>query len=259
MKTARPRRRPGCRSRAGLRCWRVLGGQHRVRDVPARCADGLRYELAHSRKSIANVLYANPNDNNFAHQKARQSVNTDWLGIAVHCAQGSPLCSGPNGAPDLLPDEPGGYTGFNALYGNINVAPVICVQATKKNSAACDANNASGHVRDVFGTTVIADGFGRPGFPNIFSPTAAQSLGYASAMLEAGLQVVYLYVADAHDRNPLPVDPNTGRAAPLTRSVQASRNMSTSLRPMIRPSVVLRAACTRRHHQGQHAVFGRPR
>ena len=61
---------------------------------------------------------------------------------------------------------------------------------------------------------MVADGFGRPGFPNIFSPTAAQSLGYAAAMLEAGVQVVYLYVADAHDRNPLPVDPNTGRAAP---------------------------------------------
>ena len=165
-------------------------------------------------KDANNILTANPNDNNFAHQKARQSVNTDWLGIAVHCASGSPLCSGSNGAPDLLPDEPGGYTNFNALYGNINVAPVICPQATKKNPAACDANNASGHVRDVFGTTVIADGFGRPGFPNIFSPTAAQSLGYASAMLEAGLPVVYLYVADAHDRNPLPVDPITGRAAP---------------------------------------------
>jgi hypothetical protein len=157
------------------------------------------------------ILAANPNDNNFDHQKARQSVNTDWLGIAVHCAQGSPLCSGPNGAPDLLPDEPGGYTGFNALYGNINVAPVICAKAT--NPAACDANNASGHVKNVFGTTVVADGFGRPGFPNIFNPTAAQSLGYASAMLEASIPVIYVYAADVHDRNPLPIDPTTGRVA----------------------------------------------
>ena len=156
------------------------------------------------------VLAANPNDNNFAHQKARQSVNTDWLGIAVHCAQGSALCAGSNGAPDLLPDEPGGYTNFNALYGNINVAPVICA----KTNNACDANTAAGHVKDVFRTTVIADGFGRPGFPNIFSPTAAQSLGYASTMLEAGIPVVYLYVADVHDRNPLLPDPSTGRAAP---------------------------------------------
>jgi hypothetical protein len=163
-------------------------------------------------QNIVAILNANPNDNNFAHQKARQSVNTDWLGIAVHCAQGSPLCSGANGASDLLPDEPGGYTNFRALFGNVNAAPVICANAT--NQAACDAKNANGHVTDVFGTTVIADGFGRPGFPNIFSPTAAQALGYAAAMLEAGVPVIYVYIADAHDRNPLPVDPTTGRAAP---------------------------------------------
>jgi hypothetical protein len=162
-------------------------------------------------QAINTILAANPNDNNFAHQKARQSVNTDWLGIAVHCAQGSPLCSGPNGGPDLLPDEPVSYTGFNALFGNVNVAPAICATAT--NPAACDAHGPAGHVKDVFGTSVVADGFGRPGFPNIFSPTAAQSLGYAAAMMEAGVPVVYLYVADAHDRNPLAINPVTGRAA----------------------------------------------
>src|SRR5262249_846060 len=83
------------------------------------------------------ILNANPNDNNFAHQKARQSVNTDWLGIAIHCAQNSSLCSGPNAALDALPDEPAGYANFSALFGNVNVAPVICARAT--NPAACDA------------------------------------------------------------------------------------------------------------------------
>jgi hypothetical protein len=157
--------------------------------------------------AISNTLNSNPNDNNFAHQKARQSVNTDWLGIAVHCAQGSPLCSGSTAVADTLPDEPGGYSGFNALFGSINVAPVLCENAT---AARCDG---SGNVKDINGN-VVTDGFGRPGFPNIFSPTAAQSLGYAATMLERGIQVVYIYIADAHDRNPLPVDPNTGRAAP---------------------------------------------
>ena len=172
------------------------------------------------------ILATNANDNNFAHQKARQSVNTDWLGIAVHCAQGSPLCSASNGAPDVLPDEPGGYTGFNGLFGNINVTPAICAKATAVNPNACamasriDYGSGTGTgtvsvpaVQDVFGTTIIADGFGRPGFPNTFSPTAAQSLGFAATMMEAGVPVVYLYIADVHDRNPLAIDPVTGRAA----------------------------------------------
>jgi hypothetical protein len=118
----------------------------------------------------------------------RQQPNTDWLGIAIHCAQGSKLCA--NGGPDLLPDEPGPqgqpgpnqYVGFNALYGNINVQPAI----------------SSGPVKDLDGN-VIADAFGHPGFPNIFSPTATQTLGYVATMLEAGVPVVYAYIADAHD------------------------------------------------------------
>jgi hypothetical protein len=136
-------------------------------------------------------------------QAARQAPNTDWLGIAIHCAVGSPLCSGGNAKPDLLPDEPGGYAGFSALYGNVNVAPVICQGAS---GAACTV----GHVNDINGN-VIADAYGHPGFPNIFNPTAAQSLGYAATMLEKGVQIVYAYIADAHDRNPLPLDPVTNR------------------------------------------------
>jgi hypothetical protein len=108
-------------------------------------------------------------------------ASTDWLGIAVHCAQGSALCN--NGAPDLLPDEPNGYVGFKALYGNINVQPAI---------------SPGGPVKDLDGN-VIADKFGHPGFPNTFDPLASQSLGYAATMLEAGIPVVYLYIADAHD------------------------------------------------------------
>src|SRR6266540_7533321 len=50
----------------------------------------------------------------------------DFVGIGVHCAQGSLLCSAANQArPDLLPDEPGGYSGFNGLFGAKYVDPVI--------------------------------------------------------------------------------------------------------------------------------------
>ena len=115
----------------------------------------------------------------------RDKANADFLGIAIHCAQGSPLCAGSHGRPDLLPDEPGGYTGFNALYGNFHVQPVI---------------SPSGPIRDLDGN-VIQTAAGNPGFPNIFDPLATQSLGYAAAMLEAGVPVVYVYIADAHDRH----------------------------------------------------------
>jgi hypothetical protein len=113
----------------------------------------------------------------------RQRPTTDYLGIAVHCGIGSPLCNNSFAANDPLPDEPDGYNGFKGLFGNINVQPVI---------------SPSGPVKDLDGT-VIADQFGHPGFPNGFSPLATQSLGYAATMLEAGVQVVYLYIADAHD------------------------------------------------------------
>ena len=132
---------------------------------------------------------------------ARQKPNTDWLGIAIHCARGSKLCA--SGKPDLLPDEPSPnrqpgpnqYLGFNALYGNINVQPAI----------------SSGPVRDLDGEP-IADAFGHFGFPNIFNPTATQTLGYVAAMLEKGVQVVYGYIADAHDNRSGPEHFGPGEA-----------------------------------------------
>jgi len=50
----------------------------------------------------------------------------DFVGIGVHCAAGSATCAAANhGRPDLLPDEPGGYSGFNGLFGAKYVDPVI--------------------------------------------------------------------------------------------------------------------------------------
>jgi hypothetical protein len=115
----------------------------------------------------------------------KTKATADFEGIAIHCAQGASSACNRNSAhakPDLLPDEPGGYNGFNALYGNLYVQPAI---------------NPSGPVKDLDGN-VIADSNGNPGFPG-FDPTASQSLGYVASMLEAGVPVVYFYIADAHD------------------------------------------------------------
>ncbi|SEE25095.1 hypothetical protein SAMN05519104_5590 [Rhizobiales bacterium GAS188] len=119
-------------------------------------------------------------------------AGTSFLGIAVHCAKNSPLCNNSHAKPDLLPDEPGSYVGFNALYGHYHVQPVI---------------SPADQIKDLDGN-VIQDAYGNPGFPGFttpffhrFDPTATQSLGYAARMLEAGIPIVYLYIADAHDRN----------------------------------------------------------
>jgi hypothetical protein len=158
--------------------------------------------------SVANIEFENiPKDvdtvftdpNSPERQLADNPANadlagTDFLGIAIHCAQGSPLCANGAGAPDLLPDEPGGYVGFSALFGHYHVKPAI---------------SPASQILDLDGN-LIADAYGNPGFPGFttpffhrFDPTATQSLGYAAQMLEAGVPVVYLYAADAHDRNPV--------------------------------------------------------
>jgi hypothetical protein len=142
--------------------------------------------------SIANMEFENVTtdiDNVFgpsSPQAMEASTNknkaiADFEGIIVHCAKLSTVCAH-NAAPDILPDEPGGYSGFTALYGNANVQPQI---------------SPGGPVKDLDGN-VIGDSHGNPGFPG-FDPLASQSLGYVATMLEAGVPVVYMYIADAHD------------------------------------------------------------
>jgi hypothetical protein len=142
--------------------------------------------------SIANIEFENVSSdiNNVFGPNSPQAMEAasnhnkavaDFEGIIIHCAKGSPLCA-QNSAPDLLKDEPGGYNGFTALYGNVYVQPQI---------------SPTGPVKDLDGN-VIADSHGNNGFPG-FSPTPSQSLGYLATMLEAGVPVVYGYIADAHD------------------------------------------------------------
>src|SRR5260370_24926710 len=92
----------------------------------------------------------------------------------------------------MLNDEPGGYTGFQALFGNKYVAPAI--------------NSGLGFVLDLDGLHVT-DSFGNDGFPSSFSPTPSQTLGYAAKMLETGVPVLYLYIEDAHDNHHYPNAP----------------------------------------------------
>src|SRR6266851_6850013 len=100
----------------------------------------------------------------------------DFVGIGIHCASGDAVCAGTNGRPDRLPDEPGGYNGFQALFGHKYVAQQL------------------GGVSDINGTTL-------PGFPGFDGMSAAVSLGYVASMQEHGVPVTYAYISDAHDNH----------------------------------------------------------
>jgi hypothetical protein len=108
----------------------------------------------------------------------------DFVGIGVHCAQGSAICAGSTHAkPDLLPDEPGGYSGYSGLFGAKYVNPVI---------------HPGGPMTDLNGN-VIQDAAGHVGFPGFDGMEATVSLSWVAQMQEAGIPVTYAYISDAHD------------------------------------------------------------
>ena len=110
----------------------------------------------------------------------------DFVGIGVHCAQGSALCSAAHhGRPDVLPDEPGGYSGFNGLFGAKYVNPVI---------------KPSGPMTDLNGN-VIKDATNHIGFPGFDGMEARVSLSWVAQMQEAGIPITYAYISDAHDEH----------------------------------------------------------
>jgi hypothetical protein len=129
-----------------------------------------------------------PNSPEAAEVKANPNQATaDFVGVSVHCAKGNALCStANNGKPDLLPNEPGGYNGYNALYGHKYVVPQI---------------NPGGPIKDLFGNVIKDPSTGDIGFPGFGGITAAQSLSYVAAMQEHNVPVTYAYISDAHDNH----------------------------------------------------------
>jgi len=115
-----------------------------------------------------------------------QQAQTDFVGIAIHCSQASTsVCNNnPNAKPDQLPDEPGGYSGYNALYGTKYVDPAI----TGGNACVNDTNGDP-----------ITDPVGFCGFPGFDGMLAKNTLGYVAQMQENGVPVTYGYISDAHD------------------------------------------------------------
>jgi hypothetical protein len=113
--------------------------------------------------------------------------NNDFIGVSIHCALGDPLCQsnptlGVVGVSDTLPDEPGGYSGYQALFGLKYINPAL-------------TGSPSGSITDYHGVPLT-------GFNQLdFDPVPAQSLAVIETMLKQGIPVVYAYIADAHDNH----------------------------------------------------------
>jgi hypothetical protein len=131
---------------------------------------------------------------------------TDFVGIAIHCAQNTTnpantCATNPAHAKsDPLPDEPGGYSGFQGIFGAKYVNPAIggtgtgnqCIQAT-------DGSN-------------ITDTFNQCGFPGFDGALAKNTLGEVAQMQEHNIPVTYAYISDAHDNHQIAQAMGPGQA-----------------------------------------------
>jgi hypothetical protein len=127
-------------------------------------------------------------------------TTADFIGVAIHCAKGAALCApANNGVADVLPQEPGGYHGFNGLFGHKYVAPQI--------SATLPMLDLNGNVIQNF----AADGTAYPGFPGFNGMQAPVALSYMADMQEHGVPITYAYLSAVHEH----IDTGLGPGDPV--------------------------------------------
>ncbi|HSS80788.1 MAG TPA: hypothetical protein VLK24_06285 [Gaiellaceae bacterium] len=135
-----------------------------------------------------------------ANTAARNLAQTDFVGLAIHCAQNKKsICHGnANAKADSLPDEPGGYSGYQGIFGGKYVNPAIChVNASNCTNATINGQTA---LKKLDGTP-ITDQYNQPGFPGFDGLFASTTLSYIAQMQENGIPVTYGYISDAHDQH----------------------------------------------------------
>ncbi|HEY5351759.1 MAG TPA: hypothetical protein VIK57_04835 [Streptosporangiaceae bacterium] len=144
---------------------------------------GANTELENTTPDVPLVFGAtSPEAKEAENPKLQNKAAADFEGLAVHCAQGAQVCAH-GGRPDVLPSEPGGYHGYQALYGSKFVQPVI---------------SPSGPVRNLDGA-VIKDSSGDIGFPGYDGMTGPNALAYTLDMQLHGVPVTDTYLSDLHD------------------------------------------------------------
>jgi hypothetical protein len=147
----------------------------------------------------------------------KDAETADYVGLGVHCAKASAVCAQATAVKfgetkptrtavaDLLPDEPGGYHGYQALFGSRYIAPQLGAGHASLTRHGYEITDAAGNLVDLDGNQIngafLTD---HPGFPGYDGINAAQSLGYVADMLESGVPVVNAYMADLHGNEDIP-------------------------------------------------------
>ncbi len=147
----------------------------------------------------------------------KDAETAEYVGVAVHCAAESAFCSSaqalkfgqaspsPSAVPDLLPDEPGGYTGYQALFGHRYVAPQLGAGTPDLTHNGYQVTNAAGNLVDLNGNQINGAFLtNHPGFPGFGPINASQTLAYVADMQEARVPVTYGYIADIHGNEHIP-------------------------------------------------------
>ncbi len=147
----------------------------------------------------------------------KDAETADYVGVAVHCASGNAFCSSAqavkfgqtapsaSASPDLLPSEPGGYNGFQALFGHRYVAPQLGAGTHNLSRNGFEVTNAAGNLVDENGNQINGAFLSNhPGFPGFGGINASQTLAYLADMLESGVPVVNGYMADIHGNEGIP-------------------------------------------------------
>jgi hypothetical protein len=171
--------------------------------------------LENTTPDLSTVFGANSPEvaqNNADSDSFKDAEVADYIGVAVHCAKGDTICANaqavkfgqstpsPTARPDSLPSEPGGYTGFQGLFGARYVAPQLGAGITNLSRHGYAVTNSAGNLVDLDGNQINGAFLtNHPGFPG-FSPTASQSLAYLADMQESGIPVTYGYISDTHDK-----------------------------------------------------------
>ncbi len=174
----------------------------------------------------------------------KQQEANDYLGVGVHCTQGASFCADAQAVKygqttpshtavtDSLPDEPGGYDGFQALFGHKYLTPQLSAAANSGGNRVVNGDSypvfdAQGNLTDLNGNTMrgnfktpAVNAF-TPGFPGFGPISASQTLAYTADMLETGVPVVYGYISDAHERKGQGPTPQSGCTNPSTSATAA--------------------------------------